>query len=456
MSPSIAVLPFVSSDKDQEYFGEGLAEEIINALSRIDGLRVAARASAFHFKERPPPLREVGESLSVTTALLGSVETARGRIQLSVALVNVADERSLWSGSYDSEVADVFDIQDEITRKIVETLSPGSTPPSIRARHGAGVEAYQLYLAGKHHWYSRYEGGLNIAIGLFEQARAKAPNYALANAGLADSYSVLGLFGFLPPKIAFPRSRAAVQKALSLDSSLAEAHASLGLIQWWFDWNAMGAERSFKRALELNPSYVTVHSWYGSFLAGLGREDEATLMTERALALDPLSPHAHTMAGTTFRLMHRYEDAIRACERALAIDPSFLLAMYNLGWSLAAAGALERARAELEKVANHSGRFPLYVGCLGWAYGLSGLREEAVAIVNELLERERTDDVTPISLAYVFMGLGDNDGAFRWLEAAYQARSGFITIANRDPIFDTVRGDARFHDLLRRIGLAAL
>jgi eukaryotic-like serine/threonine-protein kinase len=456
---SIAVLPFIdmSVEKDLEYFCEGMAEELINSLTKIEGLRVAARTSTFGFKGRGVEVRRIGETLKVEAVLEGSVRKAGRVLRMTAQLINVADGYHLWSERYDREIEDVFAVQDEIASTIVDTLKIklGMQRAPYVKRHTTDIAAYHLYLKGRYYWHSRYEGGLQKAITFFEQALERDPGYALAYVGLADSYNILGTYSFLPPRVAFPKAKAAAERALALDHTLAEAHVALGLAQCFFDWEWKDAERAFCRALALDRRYVQGHIWYGFLLSLLGRVDEARLMATAAQEVDPLSPFALAGAGAILCYCREHDAAIRQCEMALGIDPNFLLAVYVLGLAYFHASRFGESVTALRRAVELSRHAAFCVGLLGGACAASGRREEAAALLRELIERSEREYVGPMSMVRVSAGLGDRDQAFEWLERAYEERSSYLVILKVDAMFASLRSDPRYHDLLRRLRLAA-
>jgi serine/threonine-protein kinase len=454
---SIAVLPFadMSPGRDQEYFCDGLAEELINALAQIPGLRVAARTSAFQFKDKAVNVETVGRDLKVNNILEGSVRKAGNRLRITAQLVKASDGYHLWSQRYDRDLEDVFAVQDEITRTIVDTLKlelAGGRPRLVRCACD-DVETYNLYLKGRYHWNRRTEESVRKAIECFEQAIERDPGYALPYVGIADSLFVLANYGPMAPREAYPEAEAAARKALELDDTLAEAHASLAqiLYQWKWDWPA--AEREFKRALELNPSYLTAHHWYSMFLAGMERYDEALAEIRRAQELDPLSPVIGTVVAVTLYGMRRYDEALREARKVIELDPTFPVSHEVVGTILLTLGEPREAVAALRQAAALS-PISRVIGTLGEAYAFAGMTQEAHDVLAELEERRGRGAAGLSHLALVHMGLGDLDRAFECLEQAVEEREGGILLDLVSvPEFDPLRSDPRFDDLLRRIGL---
>ena len=454
--PSIAVLPFanMSADPEQEYFCDGLAEELIDALARLEGLRVVARTSAFQFKGQAHDLRKVGEQLSVKTVLEGSVRKAGNRLRINAQLINAEDGYHLWSERYDREMDDVFAVQDDIARSVVEKLKVkllGEAGESVVRRQTGNLEAYHCFLKGRHYRFSRYD--LPKAVEFFEQAINHDPSYAQAYAGLADCFNILGVGvgGAIPPKVAFSKARAAVDQALRIDDRLAEAHAALAMILFFFDWSWSEAERAFTQALELNPAGIEAHCWYGLFLANVrGRPEEGLAKVKRAQALDPLSAYASTIAGAIFFTGRQYDRAIERCQQALEMQPSFGLALQYLSQTYSVCSRHNEAVASAQRLVSLTGRSPYNLGILGFVLARAGKRDEAQAVLTELGERARQDYVSPMFFAWIVSELGQPDRAFEQLEKAYEERSPILAFL-RFPSFDNLRPDPRFQDVLRRM-----
>ena len=358
-APSVAVLPFtdMSREKDQDYFCEGIAEEIINALHQVKGLRVASRTSAFQFKGRAKDIREIGAALNVGAVLEGSVRTAGDRLRVVAQLTNVEDGYQRWSERYDREMADVFEIQDEIAASISDALRgelADGGRPNRESRQTRDVEAYRLYMKGRHKWYQRKSGSLLEAVEFFDKAIERDPSYALAHAAVAESYSSLAIFG-LRPTIARSRAMAAMDMALTLDEDLLEVMAALGMKRHYLDWDWRGAESAYQRALELNSNYVLAYCWYGYLLSALGRHDDAVRMLNRACELDPISPFALAARAIVLIAGGRDEDGMSAAEEALEIDGDFSLALYNLGGRLFASVAARGSVGHLREVSGDLG-----------------------------------------------------------------------------------------------------
>ncbi len=456
--PSVAVLPFIdmSPQKDQEYFCDGITEELINALTNLEGLQVASRTSAFQFKGKGYDICDIGRRLKVQNALEGSVRKAGNRLRITAQLVSVVDGYHLWSEKYDRELEDVFAIQDEISLAIVDKLKLKllkREKAKLVKRFTKNEEAYNLYLKGRYFWNRRYEGGLQKGLECFQEAIAEDPDYAHAYVGLADCYNLLGFYSWIRPKEAYPKAKAAAKKALEIDNTLGEAHASLGWISTFFDWDWAGAEREFRLALELSPNYATAHEWYAIYLAVVGRFDEIEVVMKRALELDPVSLIINAVRGLLYYWMRRYDDAIAQCLKTLEMDPNYSMAYLYLEWTYSAHGMWEQAIASGEKLVAISGESPVALGFLGSTYAMSGQNEKGAEILGRLDDLSRQRYVSPYYRAMIHMGLNDKDKAFEWLEEAYLERHSFLATLKTAPMYDDrLAPDPRFHALLKRIG----
>jgi len=459
LSPSIAVLPFtnLSADPEQEYFCDGMAEEIINALTHIEGLRVVARTSAFAFKNKHEDIRDIGRKLNVKTLLEGSVRKAGSRLRITAQLVNVTDGYHLWSERYDREMEDVFAIQDEISLAIVDRLKVnllGEEKAALVKRYTDNLEAYNLYLKGRYFWNRRSEGGLQRAIEFFQQAIEKDPSYALPYTGIADCYNILGWYGYISPKKAFPRAKTAAEKSLKMDDTLAEAHTSLAAVREFYDWDWLAAEREYKRAIDCNESYASVHHRYAEYLSYMGRHEESIAEIKRAQELDPLSLPINTVVGEVYYYARQYDQAIEASQRTIEMDPSFVVAHFFLAFAYAQKAMYDEAIAEARKAMELSGEgIPIFVALLGTIYSYSGKRDEAEKVLDELYELSKQRYVSPFYIALIYVGLSQKDQAFEWLEKAYDEHDHALETLKVDPMLDSVRSDPRFKALLKKMGL---
>jgi len=456
--PSLAVLPFVdlSPKKEHEFLCDGIAETLINALSGIKDLNVPARTSAFYFKDKDTDIREIGQKLNVEAVLEGSVQVVGDRLRMTARLSNVDDGYQLWSESYERQLEDVFDVQDDIAQKIVKALKikllDEQEAPLVK-NYTKNLEAYSLYLQGRNFWNKRGEENLIKAIEYFEQAIEKDPTYALAYAGLADAYSVLGNNGIWATEKAYPKAKVAALKALDIDNKLPEAHTSLAMIILDYDWNFVGAEQELKLAIELNPGYATAHHWYAYFLSNMGRHDEASREIKIARKLDPLAPRIAANVGLLLYFARRYDQALKELNKALEADPNHGVTYNYLGWVYEAMGKYEEAvKFRVRGIELEGGSKDLSDG-IARCYALMGKREEAWKILNNLIRYSKENYKSPVWIASVFAALGEKEEVFVWLEKAFRERNpGLVTYLKNHHGFDLVRSDPRFTDLLRRIG----
>ena len=443
---SVAVLPFVdmSPNKDQGYFCDGLTEELIHALTKIEGLRVPARTSVFQL--RGADLRKIASQLHVGTVLEGSLRKDGNRLRVTAQLVRISDNSHLWSETYDREAGAIFSIQDDISRAIVDKLriqlAGGANQPLIKSST-ENSEAYNLYLRGRDALNRFTPDAANRAAGFFQQTIEKDGNYAQPYAGLADSYTEIAFFGTLAPREAYPKAIQAAMKAIQLDDNLAEAHVALATPKMAYEWDWVAAEREYKRALALNPNDANARRQYGLQLMYQGRFQEAIAEMRRSLDLDPLSARTSRELSTVFFHARVYDQAINQGRKTLEIDPSHLRAYQTLGRAYLQKGMYTEAIAALTKWRDVSGS-----SFLGYAYAVSGRKKEAMEIIEELKQTGRS-----LGVAMIYSGLGDKDHAFEWLEKAYKDHVYLLTL-KVNPESDPLRSDPRFDSLLRRIGLA--
>jgi len=426
--PSIAVLPFedLSSGKDQAYLCDGMTEELIAKLSKFKGWKVMNRNSVMQYKWTDKDIKEIGQELNVATILLGTVRKEEDDIRVTAQLVNVEDRFQIWSGTYEQKLEHVFMIQSEIAEKIVEALQMELSPEAkeqIQKKPTENIEAYNLYLQGRFFWNKRTEEGINKSIEFFERAIEIDSNYALAYAGLADSYNMHAAYENLPIIEAVTKAKAAAAKALELDESLAEAHTSMALVKSFSEWDWPGIEREFKRAIELNPNYAIARQWYAEYLAFMGRPDEAVAEIQLAQELDPLSLIIHVEAGRIYYFNHQFDLSIKQYQRTLDMDPNYLAARFFLSWAYTQNGMCEKAIHEAKKAMELSKNITAYnLGALGMAYGFCGMNEEANKVLTELLELSKNKYVSPATFASMNAALGENDKALEWLEKAVMER----------------------------------
>jgi len=457
--PSIAVMAFanMSANPENEYFSDGITEEILNSLASIPTLKVASRTSAFALKGKSLSIAEIGQQLNVRTVLEGSVRRINQRVRITAQLINVADGYHLWSERYDREVEDVFAIQDEIARTIVERLKVKLTAEQNEAlgkRQTENIEAYELYLHGRHCSYRwNISGMMQKALGYFEAALAKDPEYALAYHGLADVYALLGLYAFLPPAAVLDKAIAAATRAVELAPELAEAWTSLGFVQL-LDWDWGSAEWSFARAIELNPRYSPAHTFRGWLLSTLDRQTEAIESARAGQDLDPFSPAASGVAALVYYHGRRYDEAIKEAERALERDPTSALSLLCVSMSYAAKGAYKEAILHAERGVDQSRDVNFLRGILGCVYAMANERDAAQGILRDLLERSRTTYIGPTIISWIYCHLGERDSAFEWLEKAYDQRACTLGFGLRAPLYDAIRDDPRFGQLLSKLQLS--
>ncbi len=462
--PSIVVLPFtnLSADREQDFFCEGMARDIINALTHVGGLRVAGWTSALSVRGEETDLREIGKKLKVKALLEGSVRKLGNKLRITVQLVNIADGFHIWSDAYDRDISelccpeDVFAIQDEISLAIVDKLKVellGGEKEKIVKHHTEDLEAYNSYIRGRFFWNKRTEEGLKKAVEYFQQAIEKDPNYALAYAGLADSYIVLQDYSSVPPRELYPQAREAIRRALEIDETLAEAHTSLAQIKFrWWDFET--SEREYQKAIELNPNYSTAHHWYALYLMYTARFDEAIEEMKKAQELDPLSLVISRNDALVFYFARRYDRALEKLNQTLEMDSSFSMAHAWLGRVHLEKSSYEEALREFEKERDISGRWDSLVEAWkGVAYQRLGRTSEAQQVLKDLLKRARKSYVPPLALASLYFDLGEKDQGFGWLDRAYQEHDSTLLEIKVDPGFDSVRSDPRFINLLKKIGL---
>jgi len=457
---SIAVLPFVdmSPQKDQEYFCDGMTEELINRLSNIKELKVPARTSSFVFKGKAEDIREIGRKLDVRTVLEGSIRKIDNQLRVTAQLVNISNGFHLWSDTYNRELKDVFSIQDEIASTIADKLKLTllSDEKARLVKHSTeNLEAYNLYLLGRYFYYKTTEEDMNKAIRYFEQAIAKDPGYALAYAGQATCYSVLCTTGYLAPKESYPKAKEAVVKALELDEELGEAHASLGYLKFFLDWDFAGAERDFKRAVKLSPGNVDVYILNSLYLTFLGRFDEAIAGFKRAVELDPASPLTYTyLGGFGYQMAGRYDESIVQIKKGLDMDPSIFFGQLFLASVFALKGTYGEAISQADKVLS---AWPTLedvqvLSFLGWVNAVSGRQEKARNFLNRMLDLRARRYVDAYLIGAVYAGLGEKDKAFEWLTKAYEEHAGQMVCIRVDPWIKNLRSDPRYKELLKKMG----
>ena len=457
---SIVVLPLqnLSGDPAQEYFADGMTDALIGDLAQLGALRVISRTSAMHYKGTDKPLPEIARELKVDAVVEGTIQRSGERVHVRAQLIHAASDSHLWAAEYDRDLRDAMDLQSEVARSIASEVRIKITPAEERRLVSKRVikrDAIDNYLQGRYFLSSRTEPNLRKAIEFFESAIQTDPTYAQAYAGLADCYNQLGtvMIGVMPPSEARRTAETAARKALEIDNDVAEAHATLGYVDY-FSWNWSTAEEEFKRSIELNPSYSSAHSQYAYYLVALGRFDEALAEINRAQELDPLSLSISSSRGFILENMRRYDEAIDQLRRVVAIDPNYYQANWTLALTYIAIGQIDQALVAAEKTVAVSGRAPAALGVLGLAYGFGGKNREANKVLNELLQLEKRRYISPMAFVYVYIGLGEKDHAFAWLEKAIQERSNHLAFFKVSPTVDRLRSDPRFAELLKRIGVA--
>jgi serine/threonine protein kinase/Tfp pilus assembly protein PilF len=457
---SLAVLPLVNATRDPnaEYLSDGITECIINSLSKLPKLRVVPRSTVFRYKGSLADPQEIGRELGVRAVFAGRVLQHGGSLIIKTELVDIAHDSQLWGEQYRRKMTDIFSLQEEIAEDISEKLRlklSGEDKKRLVKRYTENTQAYQFYLKGRYFVTTkRTEEWIKRGIEHFQQAIDLDPNYALAYSGLADAYAFLASStGGWSPRKAYPKAKAAALKALEIDEALGEAHSSLGFFSLLYDWNFPEAEREFKRAIELSPNYPNAHDGYGFYLKAVGQHEEAIGECQLIQQLDPLSPFAHVSLGWAYYFARQYDLAVYQCKKALEMDGHFAFAHWHLGLVYLQQGKLDAAISALSKSVTFSDSGLAFEAHLGFAYAVAGKRTETAEVLADLRENAKHSYVSAYYFAIIYLGLGEVDKAFKWLEKAYEERSGFMPFLKVDPIVDGLRADSRFADLLRRVGL---
>lgn len=458
-SITLAVLPFknLSSDPGQEFFSDGLTEEMITQLSRVrpDLLEVTACASVMRYKNVEKSVEQVGRELIVNFLLQGAVRRAGNRVRITVQLIDVRRQTNLWAEAYERSVANVFALQSEVAERIASSLEFELLPSArgmLRMRTTENPAALEAYLRGRYHWNKRTKPALHKAIGWFKEALGHDPAYPLPHSGLADAYTMLAGYGLLSPAEAMPKAREAALKAVELDPSLAEAHASLGEVKMFFEWDWKSAESEYRRAIELQPAYANAHHWYANLLCVLHREPEALAQAREALRCDPLSPLTNVWAGVIFYHCRDYASAARQCEEVLDIEPDYALAHWLSGMLHEQNGRIDDAVEELRKAVAEDGG-PRTIGSLGHAYGVAGKTRDALRTVQELKLLAKQAYVSAYDIAVVHAGLKQTDSALQALQQAIEERSTWLPFLVVDPRFRNLHSTAKFASFLGRMQL---
>jgi TolB-like protein/DNA-binding winged helix-turn-helix (wHTH) protein/Tfp pilus assembly protein PilF len=456
----IAVLPFenLSGDPDQEYFSDGLTDEMITQLASLSPgrLGVVARTSAMLYKRTRKGAAEIGRELGVDYILEGSVRRSGDRVRISAQLIRAESQTHVWAEHYDRAVDDILNLQSDVARAIARELSlqlSRSQESRLAASRPVVPQAYEAYLRGRYFWNQRTKEAFEKALVSFQDALGRQPRYAEAYSGIADTYILLGYYSILPPHQAYPRAKAAALAALEIDPTLAEAHSSLAGVYVDYEWAWDEAEAAYTRALQLNPGYAVAHQWYANYLSAMGRSREAISEALQAKALDPLSPIVTTNVSWVYHLARQYDRAVEEARQALELDADFYAAHLVLGRAYLEQAMPAEAIASFRAAAALSGENSMVLGELGHAYGASGDRASAEAVLAQLSRREYAP---PFEIALIHVGMGQKDQALAWLERAHRERARALGFANVEPRLDAVRGNRRFQELVRRLGLPAL
>lgn len=456
----LAVLPFdnLSGDPDQDYFSDGMTEEMITQLGRLnpERLGVIGRTSIARYKGTNKSIEEIGRELKVEYLLEGSVRREADRARISVQLIQVSDQTQLWAASYDRPLGGVLTLQIEVAEAVAREIQLKLTPQQqarLDSPPWVNPEAHDAYLKGRFRWNMRTPDSLQRSIELFDEAIAKDPEYALAYAGLADAYGLLSStpYDTVPPREGKPRAIAAAMRALALDDTIAEAHTALARDKWYYEWDWAAAEREFQRAIELNPGYATARQWYAEYLWVTARPEEALTQIQQALELDPFSLIMHLALGRHFYLTRQYDQAISQFQETIEMNPNFFLGHFDLGFVYVQVGRYEDAISEFQQAIRLYPGSPVCVGGLGYAYARAGQDREARQTLAQLRQLSEQRYVPALYLAAIYAGLGEMDRAFGWLEKAYGERSNYLVYLNLEPPFDPLRSDPRFQALLRRM-----
>jgi eukaryotic-like serine/threonine-protein kinase len=457
---SLAVLPFenVSRDPENDYLSDGITGSLINNLATVPKLRVMAQSTVFRYKGREIDPQAVGRELNVRAVLTGRMMQSGGSLRIGTELVDVATGSQLWGAQFDRKPGDIFVIQDEISNEISGKLRlqlTRSEKKRLIKRHTEDAEAYRLYLQGRHHWNRWTEEGFYKAIGYFQQAIQKDPSYALAYAGVADCYVLLGWNSYLPPKDAFPKGKAAAMAALEIAPDLGEAHTDLAAVLWLHDWQWPEAQKEFQRSLELSPCYPTANHYYAECLMTMGRNAEALTRMKKSLELDPLSLIINDAIGWAHYHARQYDEAVEQLLRTVELDPNYPMTYWLLGLLYRKIARYDLAISAGEKGVNQSGGSPLMRAALAQTFATAGAAQKAIQILDDLQKLATERYVAPHFFAGIYVGLGEHDRALEYLEKSYAEHCHWLIYLHIDPSLDDLRNDPRFHDLLRRVGLPA-
>jgi DNA-binding winged helix-turn-helix (wHTH) protein/TolB-like protein/Flp pilus assembly protein TadD len=453
---SLAVLPFqtLGGKSGDEYLGLGMADALITRLANTGKIIVRPTSAIQKYSRQELSPQAVGLEQGVDTVLDGRIQREVSHVRLTVQLIRVRDGVQLWGESFDKEFTNIFALEDALSERVAQSIRlklNGEETRRFNKRSTEKPDAYEAYVKGRYFWNKRTDKGMKKGLEYFRQAIALDPNFAEAYVGVADSYATLGLYAILPPKEAFLAAKDAASRALEMDDGLAEAHATLGFIHFYYDWDAADAANEFRRALADNPNYAMAHSWYGEALAAMGRYPEAVAEAHRALEDDPLSLIVGSNAGWTLCLAGNEDQGIQILKKTIEIDPGFPRTHFRLGRAYEQKQMYDLAISELEKAVSLSGGDPYYKGSLGHVYAVSKNASQARKVLQDLRERSRRQYVPAYAIALVYAGLGDNDPAIRWLEKAYEDRSTAMVFLESDPEFSSLRSDPRFELLSQHI-----
>ena len=458
MLSAIAVLPFENANRDlvYEYLSDGLTETIIDELSQIPKLSVVARSTVFRYKNREIDPQSLGRELNVGAVITGRVVRRADTLTVAVEMVDTASGLRLWGERYSRKAEDLLAIEDDIGKQITQQLRAslgGKASSRTRRPRTRNTAAYEAYLKGRYYWSKRTEAELRKGAECFEQAIALDPSYALAYAGLADFYIILGWYSYVAPCESYPRAKAAATRALQIEPNLAEAHTAMGFISLLYDWEMPAAEKHFRRAIELNPGYAPGHHWYADFLAANGRLEESWREAQRAHELEPLSLIINWNLGWIRYFSRQYDEAVAQFRNTLELDPNYLVAYMFLGQPYVQQQRYDQAEEAFQRAVELSGRAAVSLALLGHSQALAGRRDVARELLAELEEKSKHAYTSPIFFAWIHLGLGDKDLAQSWLEKAFEERSNWLAWIAADPRYDSLREDPRFRDLVRRVGL---
>jgi TolB-like protein/DNA-binding winged helix-turn-helix (wHTH) protein/Tfp pilus assembly protein PilF len=458
---SLAVLPLrnLSGDPEQKYFADGMTDTLIGELGKIRRVRVPSFTSVKGYENTTKSLPQIARELGVDGIVEGSVQRWGDRVRVTVQLLDGRKDQHIWGDSYEGDLRDVLGLQHQVAREIASQIKVTLTPQEtahLTAPHLVNEEAVDAYMHGRFYWYKRTPEGFAKSVQYYERAIQLDPNYALAYAGLADSYVLLGSVpnDALRPREAMPRAKEAAKKALELDDTLAQAHATLAYVSTFYEWDWPAAEREFRRALELKPDYATARQWYAEYLAARGQMDEALTEVQRARDADPLELITHTAVAEVFYLSRQYDKVIEQCRKTLEFEPSFFLAHFHLGRAYLEKGMYKEAIAEFERAKTLSGDSAAMVMALGYAHARAGNVPEARRALVELQQLARSRYVPALYFAAVHTGLGDTAQALTWLNRAYQEHTDYLVYLKVEPMADPLRADPQFQRLLRRVGLS--